>query len=72
MERSNRAALISTPDRIRHSLAKFGLEAPAYFNQFNKLNKLADSVGAVNLTSAMVDIEVSITTSQYVINMTVE
>lgn len=53
--------VISTPDRIRHSLAKFDLKA---LNGI-MLNKIATSdsdngaAATVNLNSAMIDVEVN-------------
>lgn len=60
LEKQN-GVFISTPDRIRHSLAKFDLKA----SDDIMLNKIAtsdsdnDAEATVNLNSTMIDVEVN-------------
>jgi hypothetical protein len=60
LERQN-GVVVSTPDKARHSLAKFNLKAldDSMLNKIAITNSDNDSAAIVNLNSAMIDVEVN-------------
>ncbi|KAL7335015.1 hypothetical protein PS15p_200559 [Mucor circinelloides] len=56
LEKRNSTAVVSTRDRIRHALAKFGLKA-SYGTDLETSNRDHDATPTVDLNTAMVDVE---------------